>query len=155
MESANENHLYGQLAIILDKHKESARNTAFLLHLAGLNVYTVKEDAEALDWILKRKDSQQPFNLLVLSNTVDQAEAGRMIAQLDRSGAALPILVVERNEADRRLTGLCTAGGYSRPVMGCKPTDIIEGLRTLLQPSDPMDQTLPGLDLHCVKSSPE
>ncbi|BET57138.1 response regulator [Geobacter sp. 60473] len=102
---------------------EKRKNLGFVLKLAGYRVTPVRTSYEALDWVVKRQGTPERFFALVLGSLTCAPGGSWLVGQLNRSGAALPILLV--SEADP------CAAEMAGPIIACRPEEVTRHLELL------------------------
>ncbi|BCR06377.1 hypothetical protein DESUT3_34460 [Desulfuromonas versatilis] len=116
--------------LLLDHREDTRENTAFLLRLAGFQVSAVQEAAEAVNWAASRRESPEPFGVLIVSNLESRGTALELLQEMFRRGVPLPVLFILR--AAGRESFSCPAAS-ALPVACCRPDELIEMLRKLLR----------------------
>ncbi|AAR36145.1 response regulator [Geobacter sulfurreducens] len=113
----------GRRILLVECDGEKRKSLGFVLRLAGYRVTPVRTSYEALDWVVKRQGAPERFFALVLGSLTCAPDGAWLVGRLDRSGAALPILLV--SDADP------SAAEMAGPVIACRPEEVTRHLELL------------------------
>jgi len=119
----------GKNVLVMDHNIETARNTAFLLGLAGYQVRTVTDTLAALNWIATTRLNQNRIDLILVSNCPSEQDAYGVIAHVHDQDLAIPVLLIRRNSPfDRgRMTAWPKAAVYFSP-----PEEMLAKVRSFI-----------------------
>ena len=118
--------------LVIDYENQSLGCTGFLLQLAGFSVTEIARVADALNWVIHRQRSEQPFALLVASN-LPAAEIFQTIRLLQRSEVSLPILIANRNMPTTR-GKLYEPSELGSNVFFCRPEQLGPAAQSIITP---------------------
>lgn len=119
--------------LVMDYENQSLGCNAFLLQLAGFAITEITRVAEALNWLIHRQRTDQPFALLAVCNLPD-AEILQSIRLLQRSGISLPILIANRNIPTSR-DKLFEPSELGSNVFFCRPEQLGPAARNITKPA--------------------
>lgn len=95
-------HKTNNILLLADKSEKIA-NLCFLLRLSNIQTVQIANDTEAFNFLVHRQNSSQPFDLLLITEAKQQQPILRLINDMERNNAMLPIVLF--SEKDRlRLT---------------------------------------------------
>ncbi len=117
--------------LLLDPREDTRLNACFLLQLAGYRVTTIDAVDEAFNWIVNRRDSADRFRLLLINRYVPEMGIAEATRELDRLGAPVPILVIDRENSMTRLRSLIERCTTPQLIQLSKPEQMIEYVRRL------------------------
>jgi hypothetical protein len=116
--------------LVMDYENQSFGCNGFLLQLAGFSVTEMSRVSDALNLVIHRQQSEQPFTLLVTSN-LPEDEIVQVIRLLHLSSVSLPILITNRTVPADRET-LYEPSALGRNVFFCRPEKLGPAARSII-----------------------
>jgi hypothetical protein len=80
--------------LILTSQPDKAANLTFLLQLSNYHSIHISDGSEAFNYLVQRQHGPQPVNLLLIAGASEQQQFLKMLDDLERCGAMLPILLI-------------------------------------------------------------
>ena len=117
--------------LLLAKHPERVINLIFLLRLANFQTVQISDDIEAFNYLVQRQNSSQPMQLLLIAEATSDQPILRLLNELERRNAMLPIVLQQQN-ADFAIDALPCHEHLKPMILQCHSTATYNQLRKIL-----------------------
>lgn len=117
--------------LLLDCDRHTGMNTEFLLRLSGYRTTRVSDPDEALNWIGHLHQAVQPLPLLLINSELAQEKVTYLCEALERGAIPLPILWVARPRGEGAVRDGAAEPCAAR-VRRCAPCDLLATLQILV-----------------------